>query len=455
MKSMQVLKTNISRPFIQTVVILSLLAVLIVFPQRHGWNEASRMATIQSLVEHHTFVIDKTLFVSTGDKVFINNHFYSDKLPIPSILGALAYFPLYHLGFSFEHQMNLVHYLIMLFTVKAFWFFGLIAFYLTLRQSNALIQSTISERACQCLTLALGMGSLYFTWSSTFNNHILSASQLTIGFYFLMQAKYLTKPTWNLFYAGLFFALAGTADAPTLAFYGGFLCYLFMDPKQRKAIWAYLVPAIVFIGITLSIFYHISGSIMPLQINTSYFHYPNSPWLNENSKEQLSGTTLNQGFFLLTYAFHSLIGQRGFFSYNPFLCLAIPFLILEIWRRRLYHREALVIGVASLTIIIYYLLMTSNYGGCAFGMRWFVPLLPLLFFFMYPFFTNFNKKKRWWFTLILVVSMVISSIGLNNAWAWGCGMPSGLCHGTLTRAGLSSAYAWSRCVWYWKMLGQI
>src|ERR1700736_3232055 len=81
---------------------LILLLVLTALGATHcapmTWNDESRMATIQSLVETHSFMIDQTTFVSTGDKVFINGHFYSDKPPLPSILGAVVYFPLYSLA---------------------------------------------------------------------------------------------------------------------------------------------------------------------------------------------------------------------------------------------------------------------------------------------------------------------------------------------------------------------
>jgi hypothetical protein len=39
------------------------------------------MATVQTLVEQGTFIIDRTEFNRTGDKVFIDGHFYSDKTP--------------------------------------------------------------------------------------------------------------------------------------------------------------------------------------------------------------------------------------------------------------------------------------------------------------------------------------------------------------------------------------
>ncbi|HET7376862.1 MAG TPA: hypothetical protein VFK30_09150, partial [Anaerolineae bacterium] len=57
----------------------------------HSWQEESRMATIQALVEQNTFIIDYTEFNRTGDKVFINGHYYSDKPPLLSVVAAGAY----------------------------------------------------------------------------------------------------------------------------------------------------------------------------------------------------------------------------------------------------------------------------------------------------------------------------------------------------------------------------
>src|SRR3972149_8663552 len=58
----------------------------------HSWQEESRMATVQALVEQGTFVIDHTEFNRTGDKVFVDGHFYSDKTPILSVAAAGVHF---------------------------------------------------------------------------------------------------------------------------------------------------------------------------------------------------------------------------------------------------------------------------------------------------------------------------------------------------------------------------
>ena len=65
-----------------------LLWALLTKVHTHSWQEESRMATVQTLVEQGTFIIDHTEFNRTGDKVFVNGHFYSDKTPLLSVAAA-------------------------------------------------------------------------------------------------------------------------------------------------------------------------------------------------------------------------------------------------------------------------------------------------------------------------------------------------------------------------------
>ena len=80
-----------------------------------GWNDGSRLATVESLVDHRTLAIDRSIFVQvpsrgestapppyppdepdllaegTRDKLLINGRFYSDKSPVPAFLMAGVY----------------------------------------------------------------------------------------------------------------------------------------------------------------------------------------------------------------------------------------------------------------------------------------------------------------------------------------------------------------------------
>jgi|FLOH01.1.fsa_nt_gi hypothetical protein len=377
-------------------------------PRVASWNDASRMATIQAIVENHTFEIDDSNFSDTGDKVFIDDHFFSDKPVFPSLMGAVVYFPLFHLGIKLDDDWNLAYYLITLFTIKIFWICGIVAFYFSLKFT------AIHDKYRLWLTCALAIASLHFTWSSTFNNHSLAASSLSIGFYYFLKSKGIGATKSTLFLAGLFLSIAAVSDLPMAAFYLVFLMDVIATSTLRRKTLYYLLPLLLTALPTLYINNAISGSILPMQLNKHFFEYPGSPWGDLN---ELSGIGINRGIFFLSYAFHSLIGSKGFLIYNPFLFIAIPALILEIKRKRAYHREATIIGITSLIIIFYYLLFTNNYGGWSYSIRWFVPLLPFLFFFMYSYFTKISRKKERYFYAFFAISLIISSVGLINPWS--------------------------------------
>lgn len=392
------------------ILMFILILIIAIFTKFYvsSWNDASRMATIESLVEEKTFVIDNSTFNWTGDKVFINSHFYSDKPPMLSLIGAGVYLPLHSLGIELADGKNFAYYIITILTMGVGWLLCLLCFYLALGFTK------IKEKYKILLTLSLAIGTLFFTWSTVFNNHSIAASLLFIGFYFMLKAKQLKNKKINLFWSGFFFSLAGTIDLPTSIFFVGFLLYVIFEKELRKNVIFFCIPLLLTVLPALIINFMIAGDFMPIQLHQEFFEYPGSPWQGGGG---LSGITLNKGFFLVKYAFNSLIGNHGFFLYNPLLFLSIFFISLEIIQKRKFWKEASIIAGASIIIIIYYLLTTTNYGGFSYSIRWFVPLIPLLFFFTFPFFEKMSKKKRTIFIILLSVSIIIALIGIINPWS--------------------------------------
>src|SRR5438105_13666971 len=86
----------------------SVVAILGAHSFAGSWNDGSRLATVESLVDSHTWVIDRSIFVDvptpargspypredvnlrsgTSDKLYIHGHFYSDKPTVPALLLA-------------------------------------------------------------------------------------------------------------------------------------------------------------------------------------------------------------------------------------------------------------------------------------------------------------------------------------------------------------------------------
>ena len=408
MKSMRIICNRYST---RRVVLFSILLIVFMLittrPMVGSWNDASRMATIESLVERRTFIIDDSTFINTGDKVLIDGHFYSDKPPFPSILGAVLYLPLYHLGLELDYGWNMAYYLLTLFTVKLFWLLGLIAFYYSLSFTR------LDGRMRFLLTAALGLASLYFSWSSAFNNHLLAASFLSIGFAFLLEAKRSESTAKHLFLSSLFIALAGVTDLTTAVFWAAFAVYVLVDRDLRSKIHFFRLPLLLTLAPTMIYYLHIHGSVIPVSIVRSYFEYPGSPWIEV---DEFSGMYINSLPFFLSYGFKILLGSKGFLLYNPLIFVAIPGLILEIKRKRIFSREALTIGMASLILYLYIALMTTNYGGGCYSIRWFVPLLPMLFFFIHPLLEGRSTRYQWLLIVLGAVSIALSFLGLINPW---------------------------------------
>jgi len=164
----------------------------------------------------------------------------------------------------------------------------------------------------------------------------------------------------------------------------------------------------------LAITYSIHHSIVPVQIVASYFQYPGSPWVGT---DQLSGVHSNSAQFALGYAFSALVGPKGFLLYDPIIAIALWGLVRVIREKGHFFYEGIAVAAGSAAVVLYYLFATNNYGGWSYSIRWFVPLLPLLFFFLYPYFKSYGPKRARPFRVLLWVAIVISFVGAIDPWS--------------------------------------
>src|SRR4051812_29350248 len=96
------------RDLILLTSIAAIVALVSVRPYAGSWNDGSRLATVESLVDRGAFAIDDSIFVrvpptnppyaaddlcqtGTLDRLRINGRYYSDKSPVPALLLASAY----------------------------------------------------------------------------------------------------------------------------------------------------------------------------------------------------------------------------------------------------------------------------------------------------------------------------------------------------------------------------
>jgi hypothetical protein len=402
MTTVKKLKKFILKRELQYLLLFLIIFAILTKSSIGPWNDRSRMATIDSLVERGTFVIDNSVYAWTGDKAYINGHFYSDKPPVLSFLAAGPYFLMKNLGVTFQNNEGIVYYLLTFICV------GIPAALTVHFFNRSLKLIKIKNRVRSRLTIALGIGTLLLPWSTTFNNHVPAMACCFIGFYFLLKNKFqVTKK--DIFLAGFLVSLGATIDEfAGSVFFVLFLLYILWSRFERKYDIIFLIGVLPPFLLHCILNIQITGGIIPAELVLSYHIWPGSPW----SAASLAGLSIQPNLTsLLTYAFHSTFGYCGFFSYSP--VLLIFFFALPQIRHKL-QKEGTIILLATIVILGSYILTTNNYGGWSYSIRWWIPLIPFLLFFGSLYLQKQKSFKI--FYLLLAISIVISAIGVINPW---------------------------------------
>lgn len=392
--------------------LFSLLFALNTKTRVSSWNDASRMATIQSIVEDRSFAIDQSIFIGTGDKYYYNGHFFSDKPPLLAISAVPVYFILHSLGFSFESHAGLVYYLITLVTI------GLLSALSMSFFRRILIRFfNIPETWADFVTVVCGTATLVFVYSLVFNNHMASSALILIGFYYLLEFVREGGPK-NILISALMLTLAGSIDITCFLFplAAGIL---FMRESWRAGL--------IFGAACLPVFFlylffnhYTSGSILPPSLNLELWNYSGSQFDSEN----LSGLSGHESLKDLGwYAFQLILGDRGLISLSPVLVFAVAGLVvfLKKFRSFDYRIEYALMVLACLLFVLSYIFRSTNYSGRAFGVRWFVSIIPVLCLsvsFLRSWFIK-SAFSRGIFIFILGISILLTLSGSYSPFAAG------------------------------------
>jgi hypothetical protein len=413
----------------------------------HSWQEESRMATVQTLVEQGTFIIDHTEFNRTGDKVFVNGHFYSDKTPILSVAAAGAYSILHNIfGLTLDPTICVPDEdpsACRAFTPNGtrftafYWltliFIGGSSALLVVLFWRAMIDRGAGGLLSTALAMALGLASPIAPYSIVFAGHVPAALCLFAGFVLLCHSEprsgeeslsnrtetscFARNDSRRVFFAGLLISLSANIDLTLALFVIAFGAWVLM--AHRWKVLPLVIGAIVPVAMSAAINYWAAGTITPMYLDPKAYDFV--------------GTVLNptvggtNGFYSLEfgaqYTYNILIGRRGFFAFTPMLIYAVVGLAM-VMRDRANRLRGLSFAVAAgcLAFAAYLILRTDNYGGEAWGTRWFVPLVPLLWFYApvaYHIWPIANRTGVVWrvvFWLVMLISLATALLGIYDAW---------------------------------------
>jgi len=151
----------------------------------------------------------------------------------------------------------------------------------------------------------------------------------------------------------------------------------------RHLPWPYLLGGLLPIALMIFLDYQIVGNPLPPYMYTRGYDYPGSRF-----PQTIAGNRSPEN--VLLYGLRLIVGDRGLFAFNPVLLWAVVALV-RVWRncsstdsKRCagWPRAAAVIGLTSGLFALYFILFTDNFGGAAYGPRWYTVFIPLLFIFV-------------------------------------------------------------------------
>ncbi|MDI6783578.1 MAG: tetratricopeptide repeat protein [bacterium] len=408
-------RSRIELIFAILTLLLPILLGLVTIKARVGSpHDASRMATIQSIVEQHRFAIDQSILPLAVDIIKIEGKTYSDKPPMLAILGSGIYFILYHLfHLTFANHYAIVYYLITLFLVTIP--LGIICFTL----NKLFEQKGLSFKIRIGLFLFTWLGTIMFPFSVTFTNHLLAAATATLAFYFLMQSHSQEKKAgWLPIWLGFFSALTFTLDLPA----GGlllitFALIFFYQHHRMKDMVGFILGLLPPLIVHFSANYALTGDFIPAYLHPQYYQYPGSVLDSAIGKKRLFGETIPGQYW------HMLFGYRGIFLFSPLLIFGLiecgKGLLPKYWQTAKWMNQlrmaTLLIFFGTLTA---YAIQISDFGGTSYGLRWIITSIPLLIYFLGLHLKNkIRKLKKWILILCLIWSIIVALIGLYNPWS--------------------------------------
>jgi len=402
----------------------------------YSWNDQARMATVESLVERHTFKIEYSRYgLFTGDKILHGSSFYATKPPVLSFIGGLVYWPLYkvwplfHGGqpLSYWDHEEIIYPFVTLFTV------GISSALMLLFLYKALLLLEMEERFRWWIVLSVGFGSLMFTYTTVFNNHSFAAAWLFIGFYFILRA-YLSGTMTNdknreaassikprkadAFIGGVCISLAGVNDlSGALGFLPLVFLLLFIYKPLRRLSLFFILGSLVWLLPHLLLNWKISGNpLKPIYMMREAYL---------TSIPGYYGEVFNQAEIhwyspkRWEYIFNTLVGQRGAFLYTPALFFGFWGMLIAVRRNTFGLRPPALVALLGVGgSWLYICFESANWGGTSYGLRYAVTTTPLLIFFAAPLFAGVKKIgfKLKAFRELSILGGVFALIGAIYPW---------------------------------------
>jgi hypothetical protein len=410
------------------VCMAAILAIVSARPYAGSWNDGSRLATVECLVDHHTLAIDESIFVQpsdpspylpgdellrtrgTQDKLLINGHWYSDKSPVPALILAGVYqLAQWATGLSAREQPGVFCWIMTLVssglayvvTVGCVW------------RMTGLLHLLAAPRTM--LTASFALATVALPYAEFVNNHVLLlgvSAAVVLGLLHIAEIRGQGQMPWvTLAIVGTLAGFGYTIDlgaGPVLMLCAGVL--VIVRCRRIGPVLHFAVAALPWLVLHHAVNFHVGGTIGPANAVAEYLAWPDSPFTGKYATGGWKHASLLD---FTVYAAALLGGKQGLFGYNPVLFLLLPALVVFLRRSRELPEILFSLALCG-GVWILYAANSRNYSGQCLSVRWFVPLLAPGFFLL----AILVKRRPDALVDVLILSaggFVIAAFG----WWWG------------------------------------
>lgn len=331
-------------------IIFIILNAILVFWFIDLWPNAqntSRSLPVVSLYEHGHLYFDRYHQI-TGDKSIVNNHYYSDKAPLPTFVIIPVFGLMKVIGIIKPVNGSLLTPAI--FAIGGF-FCGSLPFLIILWLIyKNLIRNKINPFDAALNTMLPLYGSFLFVFSGTYFGHLFSAMFLLLAYIRLTQNRFLA--------CGIFSGLAFLSEY-SLALFFMIWCVqvLFRHKSVKKTFWlvAGFIPSVILIMIynycitgfpTDMIYNHVTQDYAAMKTQFGFY----SP-----SAKALWGLTFSV--------------YRGIFIYMPYLILPLIYFFVKFKRSDYKILFTDHLFLPSIFFLIFISSYFSWWGGWSYGPR--------------------------------------------------------------------------------------
>ena len=313
-------------------------------------NSLSRALTTYSVVQSGSLEIDDFEQL-TGDKCHVQDHYYSEKAPLPAMLIVPFYSALNFLNVLPDNPE--VHFRSIL--ILGSFLCGTLPFSIILSLIfTRLLESETVVRAVLLSTLPI-YGSFLWIFAGTFFSHLFSGFLLLLSYLLLKHQRY-------YFWAGVISGLAFLSEFPVAVIVAVWAVMLYVKTRSVKNVVLFslgVLPSIVFILI-----YNLSITGNAFTMLYTYV----------DEMKPMYGL----GIPKLTIMWKLVFSQyRGLLFYMPIYVLFVFLLI----KHSTFRQTSFYVNYLILPCLAYFLLFSSYHdwwGGWTYGPRQLVPVSILL-----------------------------------------------------------------------------